>query len=107
MSVTIENWYDHHNDVRQELGIKDAYWSVGYPDLNEVYEPLRGVKKLTYSYDWFDGCGDIEIELPTNATGAQILKAIDMLIQQSRDFHHVFIEHFKIEGDTAACSFGS
>lgn len=79
--------------VSDELNLKHAIISLdGVLDFDAT--PFPKANKLVYYTVNSDrtGYNTAQIEIPERSTWKDLLKAADYLIEQSGDFHHVFVE---------------
>ena len=79
---------NYYNNFGRFLGIKNSIFSIfKVLDLDEV--PFPGAIKIKYDGGWGNKC---EMDLPVNATWADIWLCADQLIEKSTDLHHNFLE---------------
>lgn len=94
----------HYDEVSEQYKFKTE-WSVD--EVTDLYSPhnFSGVTKMIYTNHW--GATN-PVSVSINGTcWVDIWKAADECILKSGDNHHIFIEHFRQDGDTLILSTGS
>lgn len=94
---------DHYDEVRDGLGLR-AIWSIYEVDNLSESHPFGDVKTVTYESHW--GPKPV-VKGIAGHTWAALYVAANACIRDSGDDHHVFIEDFKVRGDTLVLSTGS
>lgn len=94
---------DHYDEVRKGLGLT-AIWSIYEVDNLSEPHPFGDVTTVTYETHW--GPKPV-VKGIAGRTWAALYTAANACIRDSGDDHHVFIEDFKVRGDTLVLSTGS
>jgi hypothetical protein len=94
---------DHYDEVRKGLGLS-AIWSIYEVDNLSEPHPFGDVTTVTYESHW--GPNPV-VKGIAGHTWAALYTAANACIRDSGDDHHVFIEDFKVRGDTLVLSTGS
>jgi hypothetical protein len=95
--------HDHYSEVKKALGL-DAVWSIYEVDNLSEAHPYGDVKTVTYENHW--GPKPV-VKGIAGTSWAALYTAANACIRDSGDEHHVFIEDFKVRGDTLVLSTGS
>ncbi len=81
--------FNYYETVREELGLS-AIWSIyEVKNLSEPH-PFKGAKIVSYKV--YQG-NEYQVEI-NGLTWAALFVAANAVIRDSRDGHHIFIEHF-------------
>lgn len=94
---------DHYDEVRKGLGLT-AIWSIYEVDNLSEPHPFGDVTTVTYETHW--GPKPV-VKGIAGTSWAALYTAANACIRDSGDEHHVFIEDFKVRGDTLVLSTGS
>lgn len=84
--------YEHYNDVRNQLGLDHAVWSIFEVNNLSDRHPFEDADRVVYKDHW----GEKPVSCSINgSTWAALYIAANACIRDSGDAHHVFIEQFK------------
>lgn len=113
LSKEQSDYYDRLERIAAEHGLDHSYWSMD--DDPSAPHPFGDATTMQYDnyFVWDVEEKRLQIKVPVLTTpiiGPSYLdlwRAADKLITASGDGHHVYIEHFELEGDVLRLVCGS
>jgi hypothetical protein len=90
--------YAHYDDVRSQLGLANAVWSIFEVNNLSDRHPFHGATKVHYKDHW----GKPVTKDIVGATWAALYVAGNAAIRDSGDTHHIYIEEFKPSKEDAS-----